>query len=197
LYFMLPGMEKFTREFSLMVMLSLFLGAISFIWMVSMVEQARFGNIGSENRKWIVSVNVALERLMALISTGLPADLAYQKTIEELAVQDPTLAREWKPQIWDTNFSVSNPTTNETERLILGLGTEVRRAIQTSLLEGRGSLDRIESIHRTFLIDLRMRIGRELGLLPNRCLKPLFILVFPSIMLLLMGAMALCFKGYA
>jgi hypothetical protein len=198
LYFMLPGIEQQAQSFFVMVLFSLFLGALSFIWMVSMVDQARFGNIRFENRQWIVSVNVALERLMALIATGLPADLAYRKTIEELAKLDVTLAREWKPQVWDSEIQASTGTVtaNESERLILNLGNEIRRTIQTSLLEGRGSMDRLESIHRTFLLDLKMRIGRELSLLPNRCLKPLFMLVFPAVMILLMGSMGLCFQGF-
>jgi len=196
LYFMMPGMQASEREFFALAAFSMFLASLSFVWMVSLVDRARFGDLRDERRPWIANVNVSMERLMALISTGLPADLAYQKTIEEMATLAPTLAREWKPQVWDSAFTSETRPENETERLILGLGTEVRRAIQTSLMEGRGCLDRLESIHRTFLLDLRMRIGRELGLLPNRCLKPLFVLVFPSVMLLLMGSMALCFQGF-
>jgi hypothetical protein len=196
LYVLMPGLQNATSEFLMIVIFSFFLSTVSLIWMTSLVDQARFGNMKSENRRWIVSVNVALERMMALVSTGLPADLAYKKTIEELATQDATLAREWKPQIWDSGHVESSlRNSSEAERLILGLGHEVRKTIQTSLLEGRGCLDRLESIHRTFLLDLRMRIGRELSLLPNRCLKPLFICVFPAVMILLFGSMGLCFQS--
>jgi hypothetical protein len=195
LYFMLPGLTDVTQEFAWLAIFCFFLTVISFVWMISIVDQARFGNIRSENRRWIVSVNVALERMMALVSTGLPADLAYQKTIEEMADDDPALVKEWKLQVWDAGFALDPQVINPSERLILGLGHEIRRTIQTSLIEGRGCMDRLEAIHRNFLVDLKMRIGRELGVLPNRCLKPLFILVFPAVMLLLFGSMAFCFSG--
>ena len=196
LFFLLPEVQQSMTEYLILTLFSLFLGAVSFIWMISLADQARFASIRSENRKWMVSVNVTLERLMALIATGLPPDLAWKKTIEELSVHDFTLAREWKGQVWDQDFTIQSPTENDAERLILNLGTEIRRSIQTSLIEGRACLDRIESIHRAYLLDLKMKIGRELSLLPNRCLKPLFLLVLPSVMILMIGAMVLTMKAY-
>ena len=116
--------------------------------------------------------------------------------MEELSIHDPVLVREWKVQVWDPDFRLATQTTNECERLILQLGIEVRRSIQTSLIEGRACLDRIESVHRSFLLDLKARISKELNLLPNRCLKPLFIFVLPSVMILMVGSFALCFSEY-
>jgi hypothetical protein len=52
-------------------------------------------------------------------------------------------------------------------------------------------MDRLDSSFRNFLLDSRMRISRELQVLPNQCLKPLFILVLPAVMLLLFGTMAI------
>ena len=196
LYAMIPEVQENTQDFILLLLFAGFFSSISFIWIVSMVDQARFGNLRTENRRWLVSVNVSFERLLALISTGLPPDLAWKKTIEELAIHDSTLARDWKALVWDPDFSIQSSAASEVERLILNLGVEVRRSIQTSLLEGRPCLDRIESIHRTFLLDLRMKISRELSLLPNRCLKPLFILVLPSVMLVLFGSLYFTVKGF-
>ena len=195
LYELLPGMEEAGKEFFLLSLFSLLLSSVAFIWMMSMADQARFGNIRSENRKWLVTVNSTLERVLALISTGLPADLAWRKSIEELAIFDKKLAQAWKSQVWDSDFSIKT-TDNECEQLILGLGVEVRKSIQTSLIEGHGCLDRIESIHRAFLLDLKMRIGRELNLLPNRCLKPLFIFVLPAVMTLMIGSFAISLQGF-
>ena len=196
LYLLLPELSQSLGEFLLLMLFSMTLSSIAWVWMVSMVEQARFGNMKTENRTWILGVNVALERLLALISTGSPPDLAWRKTIDEMALYDPTLAKEWKSQIWDIEFSVQTNVQSECERLALSLGTELRRHIQTSLIEGRSCMDRIESLHRSFLLDLRMKIGHELTLLPNRTLKPLFILVLPSVMLLLGGSLFLCMKGF-
>lgn len=197
LYAMLPGIENFEKEFFLLSLFSFLVASIAFIWMLSMVEQARFGNLRSENRKWLVSVNATLERVLALISTGLPADLAWRKSIEELSSHDEKLATVWKAQVWDTDFSVAPGVMNECERLILNVGVEVRKSIQTSLVEGRACLDRIESIHRAYLLDLKMKINQELALLPNRCLKPLFIFVLPAVMLLMFGAFAISLQGFS
>ncbi len=196
LVLMLPEIKAHLSLFLGLILFSSFLGSLAFLWILSMVDQARFGGIQPENRKWLVSVNVSLERLLALISTGLPPDLAWKKTIEELALTDLALAREWKSQVWDQDFSLSIPTENEAERMVLKLGVEVRRSIQSALLEGRACLDRIEAIHRAFLLDLRMIVGRDLECLPNRCLKPLFILVLPSVMIILVGGLYLTLKPY-
>ena len=195
LYFLLPGIEESRRSFFLLVLFSLFLSSIAFIWMMSMVDQARFGNIRSENRKWLVTVHSTVERILALLSSGLPPDLAWRQSIEELAHYDVKLATAWKPQVWDSDFSIQT-TGNECEQLILGVGVEIRKSIQTSLIEGQGCLDRIESIHRAFLLDLKMRVGKELNLLPNRCLKPLFIFVLPAVMILMLGSFALSLFGF-
>ena len=195
LYFLLPGIEESKKAFFLLVLFSLLLSSIAFIWMMAMVDQARFGNIRSENRKWLVTVHSTVERILALLSSGLPPDLAWRQSIEELAAHDPKLAHAWKPQVWDSDFSTRSGA-NECEQLILNVGVEIRKSIQTSLIEGQGCLDRIESIHRAFLLDLKMRIGRELSVLPNRCLKPLFIFVLPSIMLLMFGSFAISLCGF-
>ena len=195
LYFLLPGIQESKREFLMTFILSQFLGGLSFVWMLSIIDQARFGNLKREKKFWLVSVNSSLERLMALIATGQPPDLAWKKMYEELAIQDPVLASEWKSQVWDPDFPSLFKTENECERLMIGLGNEVRRNIQTSLIEGRGCLERIEAIHRTFVIELRMKIERELNLLPNRCLKPLFVCILPAVFLLLLVSLGLCFQS--
>jgi hypothetical protein len=196
LYALLPGIEENTEAFFLLCLFCLFLSSISTIWMISMVTEARFGGLPSEKRKWLVTVNSTLERILALISTGMPPDLAWRKSIEELALTDRTLAQAWKAQVWDPDFSISSTIHNESERLMIGMGIEVRKTIQTSLIEGRACLDRLDSIHRAFLTDLKMKIGKELALLPNRCLKPLFIFVLPSVMILMIGSFAISFQGF-
>jgi hypothetical protein len=195
LYCLMPGVRESGVQFILLSLLSLFLASIAFIWMISMVDRARFGGLSSTKRAWLLTVNSTLERILALISTGLPPDLAWRNAMEELSLRDPALVQAWKAKVWDSDFSINPETMNECERLILSVGVEVRRSIQTSLIEGRSCMDRIESIHRAFLVDLKMNISRELNLLPNRCLKPLFVFVLPSVLLLMFGTFALCFQG--
>jgi hypothetical protein len=196
LFLMLPGIQESARSFFLLTLFSLLLSASAFVWMIAMVEHARFGNLKSENRRWLITVNATLERVLALISTGTPPDLAWKKSMEELSRFDESLVAVWKLQVWDPDFKIPVSVVNESERLILGLGLEVRKSIQTSLLEGRPCLDRIESVHRAFQVDLRALISRELNLLPNRCLKPLFIFVLPAIMILMGGSFAISFQQY-
>jgi hypothetical protein len=194
LYFMMPGVQDSPRAFFSLVVFSMLLAVSAFLWMMSMTENARFGNLRTENRRWLVSVHSTLERVLALISTGNPPDLAWKKAMEELSGSDQTLVAAWKLQVWDPDFRVSHEVDNESARLILGVGQEVRKSIQTSLLEGRPCVDRIESIHRAFQTDLRALISRELSLLPNRCLKPLFIFVLPAVMILMFGCFAISFQ---
>jgi hypothetical protein len=196
LYFMLPGIQNSPRSFFMLLLFSLLLSASAFVWMLSIVERARFGNLKSPQRHWLVSVHSTLERILALISTGNPPDLAWKKAMSELVVTDQVLVSAWKLQVWDPDFRVSPLVDNESERLVLMLGQEVRKSIQTSLLEGRPCMDRIEAIHRSFQIDLHAFISRELNLLPNRCLKPLFIFVLPALMILMVGSFALSFSEF-
>lgn len=188
LYFLLPGIEKAKSLFLSLFLFALFLNSLSFIWMIALAEQARFANLSSEKRKWMVSVDAAIDRLIALISTGLPPDLSWKKTLEELCLTDRELAHAWGLLVWDTEFQKPNLSLNDTERLMVSTGIEVKRSIQTSLVEGRPCLDRIESVQRAFQLDLKMMVSKELNLLPNRCLKPLFIFVLPSFLVLLGGS---------
>jgi hypothetical protein len=200
LWFAVPELQSTLRDFLLIVLFSFFLSSLAFIWLIQVVENARYGNIRKSNRAWLVSVNVCLERLNALICTGMPGDLAWRKMVEELSVSSVNsnrkLALTWKSNVWDPDFILKSEDHSECERLILQVGTEARRSIQTSLIEGRPCLERIESVHRNFLLDLKLAIGRELSLLPNRCLKPLFVFILPSVMVLLFGSLALCFQKY-
>jgi hypothetical protein len=109
--------------------------------------------------------------------------------MEELFIADPELARVWGAQIWDPFVEGGEASGSGCERLISGLGREMRRAIQTSLIEGRGCSERLESIRSAAFQELRSRVQRELGLLPNACLRPLFALVFPAVMFLLAGSL--------
>jgi len=196
LYFMLPGIQNSTKGFLMLSFFCFLLALTAFLWMFSMVESARFGDLRAENRHWLVSVHATLERILALISIGDPPDVAWKKAMGELSKIDPGLVSSWKLQVWDPDFRVSPQIENQSERLVLGLGQELRKSIQTSLVEGRPCVDRIESVHRAFQVDLHSLISRQLSLLPHRCLKPLFIFVLPSILILMLGSFAISFQEY-
>ena len=192
LYFLLPGLAHFQGLFLSLVCLCLLLGFLAFFWMLQMMEDARFGQVTRAHRSWILSSKIFFERMIADISGGHPPDLAWSRSMEFLHRQEPELLQNWGAQIWEKLPAKGN-TKNPVEESIVQFGVEIRRSIQQSLTEGRGSLDRLDSIYRNYLFDLKMKITRELQVLPNHCLKPLFILVLPSVMLLLFGSLAISF----
>jgi hypothetical protein len=114
--------------------------------------------------------------------------------MQELMNSDVSLARNWGAQVWDPFEPMERSGDSECERLMVILGVEMRRGIQTSLIEGRGCLNRLESIHRSTFAELKVKVQTELNLLPNRCLKPLFIFVLPGVMMLLCGSLWLSFQ---
>ncbi len=194
LHFSLPGVREAGGTFALLALVSFLLASLAFFSILSSADRARYGNLRPEHREWWVLIHSTMERILALISSGSPPDLAWRRALEELYRSDRSLAHAWGTQVWDPFGEAGAPAGNDCKRLILGLGVEMRRSIQTSLIEGRGCLDRLESIHSACLTELRMTVRRELELLPNRCLKPLFLFVLPGVMLLLAGGLWISMK---
>ena len=194
LYLFLPGVANAGRIFFLLAAFSTLLSSFAYLWILALAENARFGNVQVENRSWSVSVQATVERMFALISSGRPPDQAWRISIRELLKFHPALAQMWGGQVWDPFLPVQRGEHSECERILVLLGVEIRRSIQSSLIEGRGCMDRLESIHRTSFEELKTRVRTELNLLPNRCLKPLFLFVLPGVMLLLTGSLWLSFQ---
>jgi hypothetical protein len=194
LHFTLPGVREAGGAFVLLALFSFLLSSLAFISILTLAERARYGNLRPENREWWSLIHSTMERILALIASGSPPDLAWRKALEELYRCDPSLAHAWGTQVWEPFGELPLPAEGDCARLILGLGVEMRRSIQTSLIEGRGCLDRLESIHSACLTELRMTVKRELELLPNRCLKPLFLFVLPGVVLLLAGGLWISMK---
>jgi len=192
LYFLLPGLDKNQGLFLSLVAISLLLELLAFFWMLLMMEDARYGKIQTSNRTWMLSSKLFFERMIADISCGHPPDLAWNHSVNFLRKQEAILLQKWGVQLWDP-LPVRGTSQNQVEESIVQFGSEIRRSIQQSLVEGKGSIDRLESIYRNYLFDLKMKISRELQVLPNHCLKPLFLLVLPSVMLLLFGSLFISF----
>ncbi len=195
LYFLLPELNRNLGLFLTLVSVSLMLGVGAFYWMLQMMEGARYGNVSFHRRGWILSSRIFFEHLMGEISGGHPPDIAWSRVVASTVFNEGDLLQGWGIQIWEKIEFNRIKGNHPVEVTILQFGCEMRRAIQQSIVEGMGVLDRLESIHRNFQIDLKMKVSRELQLLPNHCLKPLFILVFPSVMLMLFGSLGICFGG--
>ncbi|MBU6153700.1 MAG: hypothetical protein KGP28_05300 [Bdellovibrionales bacterium] len=194
LYGFLPGIGNAGGAFFLLAVFSTLLSSFAYLWILALAEKARFGKVRFENRSWWVSVQATVERILALISSGRPPDQAWRISIHELFKTQPNLAQMWGAQVWDPFPPISRADHPECERIMILLGIEIRRSIQTSLIEGRGCLDRLESVHKASFEELKTRTRTELNLLPNQCLKPLFLFVLPGVMLLLSGSLWLSFQ---
>lgn len=194
LMILLPGVETNKAMFFSLVCFCLLLGFLAFFWMLRMMEDARFGKVSPSRRSWMISSKMFFEKMIADITVGHPPDVAWCRSMEFMHDQEPELLSGWGVQIWE-KFPERSRGRNPVEESVLNFGVEIRRSIQQSLVEGRGSLDRLDSIYRNFLYDLKMKISRELQVLPNHCLKPLFILVLPSVILLLFGSLAISMGG--
>ncbi|MBS1958629.1 MAG: hypothetical protein JST80_04075 [Bdellovibrionales bacterium] len=194
LWFLLPGVDEQAFIFGSTALIAMMMGLGAFFWMSEMGESARFGQLPSRKRGWIASAIIATERLNALVMVGEPPDLAWNEVLMELQAREPELAQVWGSLVW----SESAPATtgrNASEQILSRLGQEIRRLIQTSLIEGQGTLERIEALQRTWMADLRGRIEQELARLGNQGLKPLFLLVMPAIVLVMAVGMGISVQG--
>ncbi|NDG83556.1 MAG: hypothetical protein EBX52_00785 [Proteobacteria bacterium] len=195
LFATLPGIREAGVRFGLLLLFSFLLSSFAFLRILVLAERARFGAVSPVRRAWWVLIPSTMERILSLISSGRPPDLAWRIAISGLHLQCPSLAGIWGVQVWDPFQSPVAGPASECERIMMGLGGELRRSIQTSLIEGRTCLERIESIHCSGLIELRSLVRKELDLLPNRCLGPLFLFVLPAVAILLCGCVWLSFPG--
>jgi hypothetical protein len=193
LYFMLPDLADHQSLYFSLLTFCLLLVMLAFYWMLVMMEDARFGLISKEKRTWLLSSKLFFERMVAGVAGGMPPDLAWTSAIRDLERIEPNLISAWGVRIWDQIPSLRPGALNPVEESIVGFGIEIRRTVQQSLTEGTASLDRLDGTYRNFLSDTRLRIQRELQVLPNYCMKPLFVMVLPAVMLLLFGSMGISF----
>lgn len=187
---MMPGIDSAGSGFLLLIAGGSVYASLSAVWILNLAEEARYGGLPVSQRQWLLSVPAAMERVLSLISGGLPPDLAWRKQHEELCFRDPGLAALWGAEIWQPERPSHSVHSGEAvSDLIIGAGREVKKSIQLALLEGRSCLERIESISRSHQKDVQLKIRERLGTLPNRCLLPLFIFVLPPVFVLLAAAL--------
>jgi hypothetical protein len=189
IYAILPGVQEQAGLFFAASIVAILFTLGSVVWIAVLVNDASFGSVELKYRTWYGNTIATLERLMAKISTGVPADLAWRFTVETLSKSQPELALRWGLQIWEEvpliPASQDKTITNDRLILVLRLGMDLRRAIQVSLVEGQGCLERLEGIQRAFWVEYRLKMQRDLNLLPNRCLQPLFLGLLPAVFILL------------
>ena len=153
------------------------------IWMIRMTSEARWGGLPEKTRSWLISSQCVGERFLAFVRGGTPPDLAWVQSVQFLQEEAIDLATIWGHSVWETSQEMRK---NSLEKIIISTGESIKKAIQVSLMEGRPSLDRVESALAALRLDIRAQIDRELMLLPTRVLKPLFLCIGPSILGLLL-----------
>ena len=192
LYSLLPGIPDHPVTWIAVCGGGLLLTLIGAIWMMQIADAARWGGLKGEERMWFLSAFCAGERFLAGVRSGMPADLAWVQVCDRLSLDSPALAVEWGASIWqvreETGRGNHAPSSRE---LLIGVGGAVKKAVQLSLMEGRPCTERVESAFEAVRVQLKSCIDRELGTLPTRSLKPLFLCVAPSLLSLLAFGLAL------
>lgn len=182
LYGILPGLQPFGGSWLAACCLAMLLSGLAALWMVSMADRAGWGGLAHARRRWMLESLVFGERVLARVRCGAPADLAWSRSIDALMGDTPDLASLWGADIWaDPGARPVSFSAGAVEGVIVEAGASMKRAIQASIAEGRPCTERLETQLRALRTDLRGAVEREVGLLGTRALKPLFLLVAPSL----------------
>lgn len=179
LYCFLPGVQSQSGLWGGATLGVILFSALGGVWLTVMVDAARWAGLGESERRWVLGSLCAGESFLALVRSGVPQDLAWEKICDSLMEGCPQLATDWRL------FSKPDRTASTPERLFLEAGDSMKRAIRSSLDEGKPCLDRVEGILMKLQSEFKIEVEKELSLLPTRALKPLFLFVAPGILGLL------------
>lgn len=162
-------------------------------WIRRLADQARWGGLPLKARGWPFGAQCAGERFLALVRGGTPPDLAWNGALDFLARHAPELAHTWGAQIWVPTPAFVRAPGRSTQAL-LGAGDSFRKAIQSSLMQGKPCLERVEAALTSLTQELRACVDQELSVLATRVLKPLFVCVAPGVLGLLALSLWLAFS---
>lgn len=196
LYGILPGISERPWAWLFGCILGLGSSLTGAWWMLRLADAARWAGLKQVERPWVLGVQCTGERLLALVRAGTPADLAWSRALEFLNAVAPELALEWGYSIWATEPKPNTSKVSHAARkVLLELGSGLRKSVQTAILDGRPCMERVESSLTGCRQDLQALVDRELSLLPTRILKPLFVFVAPAILGLLAFGLYLAFTA--
>ena len=187
LYLLLPGLTERVWSWGVVCVLGFGLSCIGAVWMLSMAESARWGGLAPSNRPWVLASQCAVERFLALVRAGNPADLAWARSLELLSKEAPSLGTAWGHSFWESPAKDERfgPTKGALATALSQAGESFRKAVQVSVMEGRPCTERVEVALYSLRQEIRSQMDRELSLLGTRALKPLFVCVAPAILGLL------------
>ena len=195
LYFLVPGLSAVGFKWWVCSLFAFFLDGVALLWMIRLADSARWAGLEENRREWWPAVFCFGERLLGALRGGIPADLAWSAALPQVYRQAPNLIPFWGADLW----SESRAPGAGLERAavsVLDFGTVLRKAIQTSIYEGRGCTERIEAALEALRIELSCEVERQIQLLSTRALQPLFLCVAPSVLLLLIFAFWLSFESW-
>lgn len=191
LYLLVPGLDERPFIWLAVCFAACASGGVAAAWLLDLSESARWGGLRPDARPWVLESLGFCERLIALLRSGLAPDLAWSRAVGSVS---PDLVVHWGADVWRSVPEASTPATSLFES-VTGLGVRLRRAIQTGLMEGTPCEERLEGVAQGLRTEIRAFQDRELSLLGSRALKPLFLCVAPSVLLLLVIAVWFSFRS--
>lgn len=210
LYSFLPEVSARPAIWLMICLASGLICALAAIWLFKLAEAARWGGLKGAERTWPLAALCAGERFLSLVRAGNPPDIAWAGAYEVLSSQAPGLAPRWGAQLWSTpgpSDSAPGPFPPDLEAsarsphksyrgcasgvALVQAGNAIRRSAQLSLAEGKSCSERVETALAALREDLRSCTEREMTTLSTRALIPLFTLVAPALLGLLLSAMYL------
>jgi hypothetical protein len=192
LYVLLPGLSEHRALWMGVSTAALAWAGTGALWLLHMAENARWGGLARADRPGLLSAYCASERILALVRSGQPPDLAWSRTMGAFQRDSSSLALLWRPSLWAP--ADADDMEGPARRALARAGESIRKAIQCSLLEGRPSGERVEAAAMALRQELGAAVERELGLLATRALKPLFFCVAPALFGVLACAVLILFQ---
>jgi len=190
LYHLLPSVAELGASWWWISALSLLLSLLAMVWILGMSEHAKWAGLREGEREWWPAALCFGERLLAALRSGVAADLAWARAIPQLSGPASPLVIAWGGALWSLPGSeAGDARVLHTRSLLMGWGSQLRQSIQKSVMEGRPCTERIEASLGALKQEWNARVERELALLGNRTLKPLFLLVAPAMLLLILVAL--------
>ena len=191
LYWLLPGISERLWSWIGLCTLGAGLSLTACIWLVHLAETARWGGLPKRCRPWILVTYCAGEKFLAFVRSGTPADLSWTKVLQFISDEAPELALDWGFSIWETPADRAKSAPGLRSSLT-ELGERIRKSAQVSLMEGSPCTERVETALSSLSQEVKSHIERELSLLGTRALKPLFLLVAPALLGLLVSGLGIC-----
>lgn len=187
LYALLPALAQRPCAWLAVLLLGILLSAAGALWMLQISDAARWGGVSKRARPWVLASLCSGEKFLALLRSGCAPEKAWTLVCSDLGHSHAELASLWGAALWAE--PVGKYKVPPGAQALVELGSEIRKAVQVSLMEGRSCGDRVEGALESLRLDLRAAINRELSLLGARALKPLFLCVAPALLGLLFAAL--------